>query len=333
MKKKFVNRRSFVLAGAATGLAAAWSPLPAWASAEGAAQYPSKLIRIVVPYPAGGATDNLARLIAMRLQERWGQTVIVDNKPGASGTIGNAFVAQAPADGYTALLAITAIVQLPPMMKGLTYDYAKDLKPLTLVADSSSILTVPKESPVNSLDELVALVKANPGKYNFGSYGVGTSSHIQGALLNQQAGLDMVHVPYRGAAPLIQDLRGNQVFAAFVDIGTLLPHADAVKMLAISGRERRAQAKEVPTFRELGYQSFEPVGWFGLFMPSGVPEPIAEKFALETQSILQDPEVLKAIAAQGMGPGTLSTQEFAKMVKDDAAIYERIITEADIRLE
>lgn len=333
MKKSFLNRRTFVAAGAAAGLVAAWAPLPAMAGSESAEQYPSKLIRVVVPYPAGGATDNLARLVAMKLQERWGQTVIIENKPGASGTIGNAFVANAPADGYTALMTITALVQLPPMMKGLTYDFAEDLKPLTLVADSSSILAVPKESPVNSVEELVALVKANPGKYNFGSYGVGTSSHIQGALLNQQAGLDMVHVPYRGAAPLIQDLRGNQVFAAFVDIGTLLPHADAVKMLAISGRERRSQAKQVPTFRELGYQSFEPVGWFGFFMPADVPNDIAQKFALETQSILKDPDIVKAIEGQGMGPGKLSTQEFAQMVTDDAAIYERIIKEADIRLE
>lgn len=333
MTRMKFSRRKIVTTAVAAGLAAALGAAPAGVQAAGAADYPNKAIRLVVPYPPGGGTDSMARLIAQKLHSRWGQPVIVDNKPGASGTIGNGIVAQAPADGYTVLMAITAIVQLPPMMKDLPYDVHRDLRPLTLVADSSSILTVPKEARINSLDELIAAVKANPGKYNFGSYGVGTSSHIQGSLLNQQAGLDMVHVPYRGSAPLIQDLRGNQVFSAFVDIGTLLPHADAVKMLAISGRERRAQAPDVPTFKELGYHSFESVGWFGLFMPARVPDAIAEKFALETQRILREPDVIKAIEVQGMRPGTYTTEEFAGMVKEDAVIYERIIREANIRLE
>lgn len=334
MNKPSFTRRHFIgmTASIGAGLGTGLSPLPAWANKD-ASTYPNQLIRIVVPYPAGGGTDILARLMAQKLQESWGQTVIVENKPGASGTIGNSFVAKAPADGYTVLMGITAIVQLPPLMSNLTYDVHKDLRAITQVADSSSILAVPKDSPVNTLEELIALVKANPGKYNYGSYGVGTSSHIQGSLLNMQAGLDMVHVPYRGAAPVIQDLRGNQVFCAFVDIATLLPHMDAVKTLAISGTDRRARMPDVPTFKELGYHSFEPVGWFALFMPAGVPDPIAEKFALETQRILKDPEVISTIEGMGMSPGKLTTPEFAKMVKDDAQIYERIIKEANITLD
>jgi tripartite-type tricarboxylate transporter receptor subunit TctC len=301
--------------------------------AQDASTYPSQPLRIVVPYPAGGATDTLARIVATKLQEAWRQPVIVENKPGASGTIGNDLVAKAPRDGHTVLLAITAIVQVQSLMPKLPYDALKDLQPLVQVASTNSVFVVPASAPVNTLKEFMALAKAHPGKYNFGSYGMGTSSHIQGSLLNLQGGVNLTHVPYKGAAPLMQDVRGGQLSSAFVDMATLRPHLEFVKPLAVTGPQRNKTLPNVPTFAELGFHSFEPVGWFGLFMPAGVPAPIAAKFTAETTRILHLPDVTKRIESLGMTPGELKGDEFARMVKADAAVYARIIKDTNIRLE
>ena len=323
-----LTRRTFAAALTALGLGIT----PA-AFAQSSDSYPRQLIRVIVPYPAGGATDTLARMIATKLQEAWGQNVIVENKPGASGTIGNDLVAKSAPDGHTVLLGITAIVQVPALMPNLPYDVMKDLQPLAQVASTNSLLAVPKSSPVNTLKEFVEQAKANPRKLNYGSYGVGTSSHIQGSLLNMQAKLDLVHVPYKGAAPLLTDLRGGQLHSAFIDMATARPHLDAMKPLAVTGPRRNPLLPEVPTFAELGYHSFDPLGWFALFMPSGVPAPIAKKFADEANRILRLPDVVQRIESLGMTPGGMPTAEFAKVVRDDAAIYARIIREANIRLE
>jgi len=337
MNSSDMRRRRFVAGVSALGLGATGVTGGAWAqggnaAGAGAAAYPGQPIRMVVPYPPGGGTDNLARMMATKLQEAWGQTVIVDNRPGASGTIGNDMVAKAPADGYTVLLAITAIVQVPALMK-LPYDVNRDLQPLAQVASTNSILVVPKSSPVKSLAEFITMVKSQPGKHNFGSYGIGTSSHIQGSLLNLQAGTDLIHVPYKGAAPLLQDLRGGQLTCAFIDMSTIRPHLDSFRGLAVTGVQRNKVVPDVPTFAELGYQSFEPVGWFALFMPAGVPAPIAKKFADESNRILKLPDVIEKIEAQGMTPGGMPTERFAKMVRDDLAVYSKIIKETNIRLE
>jgi tripartite-type tricarboxylate transporter receptor subunit TctC len=295
--------------------------------------YPSQPIRIVVPYPPGGATDTLARMIGGKLQEAWGQTVIVENKPGASGLIGNDLVAKAPPDGHTVLLGITAIVQLPAMKARMPYDVMKDLQPLALVASTNSIFAVPSSVPAGTLKEFVALVKSQPGKLNYGSYGVGTSSHIQGSLLNMQARLDLTHVPYKGAAPLLQDLRGGQVSSAFIDMATAQPHLASFKVLAVTGAQRNKVLPDVPTFAEQGFHSFEPVGWFGLFMPAGVPEPVAKKFAAEARRILRLPDVTARIETLGMTPGTLTTEEFSRTMRSDAQVYARIIKDANITLD
>jgi len=301
--------------------------------AQVASSYPSQPLRIVVPYPAGGATDTLARIVATKLQESWRQTVVVENKPGASGTIGNDMVAKAPRDGHTILLAITAIVQVQSLMPKLPYDALKDLQPLVQVASTNSIFVVPASAPASTLKEFIAAAKANPGRFNYGSYGMGTSSHIQGSLLNLQAGLDLTHVPYKGAAPLLQDLRGGQLSSAFVDMATARPHLAYLKVLAATGAQRNKTLPNVPTFAELGFQSFEPVGWFGLFMPTGVPASITDKFTAEATRILHLPDVVARIEQLGMTPGELKGDEFARVVKSDAAVYARIIKDANIRME
>lgn len=324
MRPSFI-RRAFAVALALFAAAGA--------AAQDATAYPSQPLRIIVPYPPGGATDTLARLVATKLQESWRQTVIVDNKPGASGTIGNDMVAKAPRDGYTILLGITAIVQVPSLMPKLPYDVAKDLQPLVQVASTNSVFVVPASAAAGTLKEFIAQAKATPGKVNYGSYGVGTSSHIQGSLLNLQAGVDMTHVPYKGAAPLLQDLRGGVLSSAFIDMATVRPHLEHVKALAVTGTQRNKTLPNVPTFAELGFHSFEPVGWFGFFMPSGVAPPIAAKFTAEVGRILHLPDVVARIESLGMTPGELKGEEFARVVKSDAAIYARIIKDANIRLE
>jgi tripartite-type tricarboxylate transporter receptor subunit TctC len=320
-----ISRRHVIGALAALGLPTA--------HAQVSDTYPRQAIRLVVPYPAGGATDTLGRLMATKLQEAWSQSVVVENKPGASGTIGNDLVAKSAPDGYTVLLAITAIVQVPALMPNLPYDVMKDLQPLAQVASTNSLLAVPASASVNTLKEFVDQARANPRKFNYGSYGVGTSSHIHGSLLNMQAGLDLAHVPYKGAAPLLTDLRGSQLHSAFIDMATARPHLDSIKALAVTGPRRNPLLPKVPTFAELGYHSFEPMGWFALFMPSGVPAPIAKKFADEANRILHLPDVTQRIEALGMIPGGMPTADFAKVVRDDATVYDRIIREAHIRLE
>jgi tripartite-type tricarboxylate transporter receptor subunit TctC len=320
-----ILRRIMIGALAAFGLTTA--------HAQASDTYPRQPIRLVVPYPAGGATDTLGRMVATRLQEAWGQNVVVENRPGASGTIGNDLVAKSAPDGHTVLLAITAIVQVPALMPNLPYDVMKDLQPLAQVASTNSLLAVPASAGVSTLKEFVEQARANPRKFNYGSYGVGTSSHIQGSLLNMQAGLDLAHVPYKGAAPLLTDLRGSQLHSAFIDMATARPHLDSIKPLAVTGPRRNPLLPNVPTFAELGYHSFEPLGWFALFMPAGVPAPIARKFADEANRILRLPDVVQRIEALGMTPGGMPTADFAKMVRDDAAVYDRIIREANIRLE
>lgn len=321
------TRRRLIGTGLATLACAA---LPALA--QTAASYPSQPIKLVVPYPAGGATDTLARTIAQKVQENWGNPVVVENKPGAGGTIGNQFVAKAPADGHTVLLAITALIQQPPLMN-LGYDPLKDFQPITRVAISPSVFAVLPGFPANNLKEFVALVKSNPGKYSFGSYGAGTSSHIQGELLNTQAGLDLTHVPFQGAAPLVANMKGGQLPSAFIDSATIRPHLASFKILAVTGPKRMPALPEVPTFAEQGFHSYEPLGWFGLLMPAGVPKPVLDKFSTEIARVLQLPDVRARIEGLGLFVGGDTSEEFAKVMRSDAEIYARIIKQANIKIQ
>ena len=325
MKKTFTRRMalttlsSLALLGAGSALAQAQTA------------YPSQPIKFVVPYPAGGATDVLARMVAQKMQESWQQTVVVENKPGAGGTIGNNQVAKAPADGHTVLFGIVALVQQMTLMK-LPYDPIKDFAPISRVAISPSVLAASATLPVNTLAEFTSLVKANPGKHSIGSYGPGTSSHLQGALLNLQSGLDLTHVPYQGGAPLVTAMVGGQLSSAFLDAGSSKQHLPKFKLLGVTGTERLSWLPNVPTLKEQGLNSYEPMGWFGLFMPAATPKAVVDKFSAETQRILKLPDVREKIEAMGLIPGGESTENFAKVVKSDADVYARIIRDAKITL-
>jgi len=293
--------------------------------------YPNQPIKFIVPYPAGGATDALARMVAQKMQDNWQQTVVVENKPGAGGTIGNNLVAKSPADGYTVLFGIVALVQQISLMK-LPYDPLKDFAPITRVAISPSVLAAAPNLPVNNLQEFVGLVKANPGKHSIGSYGPGTSAHLQGALLNLQAGLDLTHVPYQGGAPLVTAMIGGQLSSAFLDAGSSKQHLPKFKLLGVTGSERLTWLPQVPTLKEQGLQSYEPMGWFALLLPAATPKAVIDKFSAESQRILKLPDVREKIEAMGLIPGGETPESFARIMKSDAEIYGRIISDAKITL-
>lgn len=275
----------------------------------------------------------MGRLIAAELQEALGQSVVVHNRAGASGNVGAQFVARSAGDGYTVLLGVTSLIQQPATMDNLPFDVMKDFVPIIQLAQTSNLFMVPLSSPAKTLDEFVALAKENPGAYNYTSWGAGSSAHIHGELLNQQAGIDLVHVPYPGSAPLLTNLLGGHVASGFVDTAAGLPHVDAARVLAVSGPTRLTTwLPDVPTFTELGYESFEPRGWYGLFAPSSTPIQIVEKLNAEINTILRKPEIVNKIQSMGWSPGGGSSEDFARAMRTDLAIYKDIATTAGIKL-
>ena len=319
--------QNFLRAMALTALALL-APMAAFAQGT----YPSQAIKFIVPYPAGGATDTLARTVAQKLNEAWSQPVVIENKAGASGTIGNQFVTKAPADGYTVLVAITALIQQPSLMDKLGYDPLKDLTPVTMIARSPSMLAVPVDSQVKTLKDYIALAKSQPGKINYGTYGAGTSAHIQGSLLAQQAGLELIHVPFNGAAPLVTNLVGGQLTSAFIDSASARPHLPKLRALAVTGTARIPGMPDVPTFQELGYHSFDPYGWFALLVPAGTPPAVVNKLSVEVNRILKLPDVTAKIEGLGLQVGGGTPDDMAKVMRNDSGIYAKIIKDAGIKL-
>ncbi|KQP13585.1 tripartite tricarboxylate transporter substrate binding protein [Pseudorhodoferax sp. Leaf267] len=305
--------------------------LPALAQQD----FPSRPLRIVVPYAPGGGTDTIGRLMATKLGESLKATVFVENKPGAGGVIGNDMVAKAVPDGTTILMGITVMVQHPAMMPKLPYDLLKDFYPLAVAARSADLLLVHRDVPANTLEEFVKLAKANPRDYALGSYGNGTSGHVHAAMLSSQAGLDLAIAHYKGAGPLMADLLGGQVKVAFLDATTAAAQMGGgrVKVLGVTGARRSPLAPNAPTFTELGYKSFEPYGWFALFTQAATPAPIAKKLSDELNAILAQPEVRKRLEELGLLPGGEPQAEFAQEMRRDLAIWGRVIKEANIRVD
>ncbi|MBI5323293.1 tripartite tricarboxylate transporter substrate binding protein [Bradyrhizobium sp.] len=315
---------------AATALSASSQPASAQADS-----YPSRRITFVVPYPAGGATDVSARLLANKLSEAWKQPVIVENKSGAGGVVGNDYVAKAQPDGYTVLIAITQIIQAPSLVATLPYDVFKDLAPVTQVALSTIVLTVPEQQPIKSVKELIDLAKANPGKLPYGSFGNATTSHLYGELLKKKAGIDMTHVPYRGAAPLLNDLLGNTVTAAFLDLTTAGPQIKAgkIRALAIGGEKRRTHMPDVPTLAELGFSGFEAEGWVGVFVPAGTPKNIVQKLSAELARIIASPEGVAGLEAVSLMPVGGTAETFESVLRRDHARWADVVKAVGVKGE
>ncbi|GAB7542041.1 tripartite tricarboxylate transporter substrate binding protein [Cupriavidus sp. 8B] len=325
------SRRNWLGQAAALGggaLLGGWQ-LPALAQGT----YPGRPIRMVVPYPAGGGTDTIARMIGQRLTEAWGQPVVVDNKPGASGMLGNDIVAKAPPDGYAVLLGITAMIQSPSLYKRIPYDVARDFAPVSLLARSSDLFVVPNRVPASTLAEFVALAKA--GKLSYGSYGNGTSSHLHGELLKMQAHVDLAHIPYKGAAPLMSDVLGGQVDSAFVDVTSANSYLNSgkFKILAITGTLRYKSIPSVPTFAQAGFSGFEPSGWFSVFLPANTPRDVVSRLSTEIARIVRLPDISQKLSAMGLQPVGSSPEELAEVIATDTPKWARIVRDAHIQLD
>lgn len=317
-----------------------WLPLIALAtvcgigSAQTQDPYPSKPIRVIVPYPAGGGTDIIARLIGTQLSQRLGQPVVVENKPGASGILGNDTVAKAPGDGYTILMGITAVVQIPALYKKVPYKLS-DLAPVSQIAKSADLLMVPRSTGVTTLQQFVEKAKAAPGSLNYGSYGNATSSHMNGERFKQQANIDITHIPYQGSGPEVAALLGEQVTLAFVDATAAYPHirSDKVNILAVTGAQRHPALPQVPTMTESGYPGLEANGWFGMFVPAATPKAIVDKLGTEVSSIVKSPELNKRLTEMGLIPVGSLPDDFKAQVDKDAAHWKSVAEAAKIAMD
>jgi tripartite-type tricarboxylate transporter receptor subunit TctC len=318
------------LLAATAGLAAP----TAWAQA-GAQDYPNKPIRVIVPFTPGGTTDALARAIGQKLQEAWGQPLVVDNRPGAAGWLGITQMAKLPADGYTIGLTISNIIYAHALYQKLPFDIQKDFEPVAMLSRSAVALAVAANFPANSLEEFVALVKKTPGKYSYASFGQGTSANIFGESLNLAAKLDLVHVPYKGAAPMVTDLVGGQVSAAILDTASLRPLAQAgkAKVLAMTGSQRASVFPNVPTFAELGYPGFEPVGFFMVLAPAGTPRDIVRKLSDGIGRAVRSDTVRNMMLEFGQEPVGGTPEQLAQSIKSDGDIFARAIRAANIKVE
>jgi tripartite-type tricarboxylate transporter receptor subunit TctC len=304
----------------------ALSLVPGLAAAQA---WPSKAVKIVVPFVAGGATDVVARLLAQKLTEAWGQSVVVENRAGAGGNIGADVVAKSPPDGYTMLMTSGSIVTANPYIyKSMTFDPAKDLVPITNVATGPQVIVVNTNVPAKDLREFIAMAKAAPGKVNYGSAGVGTQTHLAFENFLYSAGADMTHVPYKGEAAVITDLMGGQIQAATPNIGAAMGFIKDGKLraLAVTSRERNPQLPDVPAASEI-LPGFENAGWFGLMAPAGTPREVVDRIYRDSAKILTSDEFRAKLAQQGMVPVANSPADFAAAIRDESARWAKVVKE------
>jgi tripartite-type tricarboxylate transporter receptor subunit TctC len=309
---------------------AAFAPAPALSQA-----YPAKSVRLVVPFPAGGATDIFARVLSQKMGDKLGQTLVVENRPGAGGTIGSDLVAKAAPDGYTLLLATSSTHAIGPALNPkMPYDAARDFTPIAHVGNAPSILLVPNSSPAKTLKDWVAHARQNPGKLNYASSGNGTIVHLTAELFKAQMGLYIVHIPYRGTALAIPDLVSGKVDMIFDSLPTGLPHAreGRLRALAVTSAKRTSMAPDLPAVSEV-LPGFESNTWFGLYGPKGLVPEVLAKIEAAVNQTLQDADVKDRLAKLGIEPVGGSPQQFGQMVAADAAKWKKIITERQITLD
>jgi tripartite-type tricarboxylate transporter receptor subunit TctC len=286
----------------------------------------TKPVRIIVPFPPGGGADALARLMSPKLTELWGQQVIVENKPGASGHIGAELVAQSPADGSTLLMSSTA---------SLTEKNVSQFAPVSLVSASPYIVTLSNKVKAENVKDLIASAKENPGKLTFGSSGTGAASHLCAELFKSMAQVDMLHVPYKGTGQALADLLAGQIDVMFAPSQTVLPHVKAgkLKALAVTGAKRSETLPELPTVSESGLPGYQAVGWFGVLAPAATPKPVVEKLSADVNRVLADAEVRGRMLALGADPSGNTPDEFARFIREDQAKWAKLMREAGIRPE
>ncbi len=292
------------------------------------AAYPEKPLRLIVPFTPAGATDILARLTGQQLGVRLGQSVVIDNKPGAGGNVGAEIAARSTADGYTLLMGPASVYAISVTLYArLHYDLVKDLAPVSLVANVPHVLLVNNDVPAESVEDLIALAKANPGELNIASQGSGTVSHLEAELLKSMAGIEMLHVPYRGSAPAILDLIGGRVQVMFDSIASALPHIRAGKLraLAVAAKTRSPLLPDVPTIDGSGLKGYSAHSWLGLFAPAGTPEPVVHRLRKELAAALKDPAVREKFIANGFEPQSSTPEEFRALVLDEIEKWRPIV--------
>jgi tripartite-type tricarboxylate transporter receptor subunit TctC len=312
---------------------ASWIVVALLAGAASAQTYPDRVIRVVVPYPAGGPTDGLGRIIAKGLQDAWGQPAIVENRPGAAGNIGSDFVAKAAPDGYTLLVNSGPTMVISQSLFGnLPYDPLKDLAPVTQAVLLPNILVARPTLPATSVQELITLLKANPGKFNFASAGGGTVGHMAGELFKQMAGVDMVHIPYKGAAPAMADLLGGQVDIFFDTIASALPYVKAGKLrvLGISSAKGSPLLPDVPTIAQAGVPGFDANPSFGVFAPAGTPHAIVVKLGGEIAAILNERVARQRLENLGMEIAADTPEQFGAYMREQSGKWAKLIRDAKI---
>jgi len=306
------------------------------APALAADAYPSKPIHFVVPYPPGGPLDTVARLLGQKVAERVGQPVIVDNKAGAGGNIGADAVAKAAPDGYTILMGAVATHAInPTLYSKIPYDPVKDFTPVTLLGVTPNVLVVNSSMPATNVKEFIAYAKANPGKLNFGSGSTGSAGHLAGELFNTMAGVQMLHVPYKGAAPAMQDLLAGQVQVMFDNMASALPQVKSgkIRALAVTTPRRALAAPELPTISESGLPGFDVSTWFGVFLPANASRETVTRLHDEFVRALALPDVKDRLAALGVEPVGDQPAEFAAYIKSEAAKYAEVIRKSGARVD
>jgi tripartite-type tricarboxylate transporter receptor subunit TctC len=306
-------------------------------SAEGLAQapYPSQQIKIFCPFPAGGGTDLTARLLGEQLQKTLGQPVVVDNRTGASGMIGTAAAAKSPADGHTLLVASGEIAVNPHLYPKMAYDWDRDLQPITLLVKVPNVLAVNTDVPAKSVAELIAYAKQNAGKLTFSSSGVGNPQQLTGELFNKMAGVQIRHVPYKGAAPQIADVAGKHITMTFVSIGAALPfiQSNRIRPIAVTSSTRVSVLPDVPAIAEHPpLAGFELVNFFGFFGPAGLPDPVLKRLNAAAVQTMKMPELVTKFRSMGFEPAPNSPGEFREFIRNESAKFAKIIVEAGVKL-
>jgi tripartite-type tricarboxylate transporter receptor subunit TctC len=325
-----MKRRNLKLAH---GIAALALVASGWAQAQA---WPTKPVRLVVPVSPGGTTDLLARIVGEALQKSTGQSFIVDGKPGAAGAIGSIEVARSPADGYTLLVATSSTHAVAPAMNpSLRYDPVGDFTPIALLAESNNLLLVSPKVEAKNMKELLATIRAQPGKLNYVSSGIGSFAHLVFELMKQDGNLFITHIPYKGTGATIPDLVAGQVHLAVDAIPSALPHVKEgrVKGLAVTGPRRSPLAPDIPTISESGLPRFAVLSWFGLYAPRGLPPELQKRINEEVNKVLNTPDMTARFANLGIEPGRGSAAEFAAMVATDRARWTALVKERNIKAE
>ena len=291
------------------------------------AQYPAKPVKIIVPYPPGGPTDIVARVVAQKLSEQTGQQFVVDNRGGAGGNIGAEAVARSPADGYTLLVATTAHAINKTLFKSMTYDLAKDFVPVSQLTSGPLVIVANPSLGANNVKELVALAKAKPGELSFASSGPGQSTHLAAELFSSMAGIKMTHIPYKGSAPALTDTMGGQTSLFFDTMLSAMPHVRSgkLKALAVTSAARSPAAPEIPTVAESGLPGYEAIAWNGLLAPAGTPKEVVAKLNAELKKALELPEIKERFAAQGFAAAWSPPDKYAAFIAAEVDKWAKVV--------